>query len=230
MRGVPTGTQKSTATLTRGFRSTRVSLLEKIERQNKKVRTRYAFAIGLFIFSVAALAITGVGGVVQEASARENTLGGYLTNLLGNDRNQSNTRNNNQNSETQQQVAPTQTTPTAPVESVVTSEPVTANPVVPPAVSSSAFAPAQAAQSIPDTASEIAATTSAQAAVASQPVTYTSQQISANTRDQLLIAAAIALISGAIILIISNFGMGSAALAKAKSIRIRIPVREAATN
>jgi hypothetical protein len=191
--------------------------LERQERENKKAHRRYILGIGIFAFAMTGLIGGSVGGLAQEASARENRIGTTLTELL------SGRQQTNRPTEQTQQQAPVTTITQPPVTEQAPIETAT-QPTV-PVVSQETVQ-----QEAPiDTASQIALTTSAQARVVGEPVTYTSQQISTNTRDQLLLAATIGIVAGIVLLLLSLTTSGGEALAKAKSMRVRIPVREAAT-
>lgn len=236
MRTVPMKARTSNSSWRQFHHGGLAPSLLRLERENKRGNRRYIFSIALFAFAMTGLVVGSVGGFVQEASAQE-ARRGYLSEwLFGNNRAETNT-NRETNQQRNQREEETITTP-APVTQPAQTTPVTPAPtqaqapVTTPATTT--FAPVTTPQTstpVPaDTAPEIAATTSAQAAVASQPVTYTSQQISGDTRDQLLTSAAIAAASGGLILIMSSFGTGGAFLAKANPMRIRIPVKEVVGN
>jgi hypothetical protein len=211
--------------------------LVKRERENRRANLRFGVSIFLFAFALTGLVAGGIGGFVNEASAQQADRNTYWREwLFGNNRENDNrqsnqNRNQEQNREQTKETAPAETTPTQPATPVETTPTPSTPTVTTPATA--AFAPVvpQIAESpvevIPNTAPEIAATTSAQAAVESKPVTYTSQQISIDTRNQLFTAATVAIASGIIIYILSLFGTSGAALTNANPARIRIPVREA---
>lgn len=202
----------------------------------KKSDRRYLLGIGIFAFAFTGIVGLSFGGFSTEVSARENTfsLRTTLQDLLngGGQRNTQQPRQPQQNEQTRQQVQPQapvtpQVTETvAPVQGPVTTQqqPQQTTQIVQPVQQS---APVEVTPV--DTAPQIALTTSAQAQVASQPVTYTSKQISTDTRDQLLIAATIGLVAGILLLLLSITIPKSATLARAKAVRIKIPVREAST-
>lgn len=180
----------------------------------------------MFAFALTGMIGISAGEFTQNASAQENTysLRTTLQDLLG----------SNRQRPVQQREQPQQETPATPV---VTQE-VTPAPTPTPAVIQQPQNSNQVAQQIQaapientpaDTAPQIELTTSAQAKVAGQPVTYVSRQISSETRDQLLLAATIGIVVGILLLLLSLALPKSEVVQARKSMRIKIPVREAAT-
>lgn len=180
----------------------------------------------MFAFALTGMIGISAGEFTQTASAQENTFSirTTLQDLLG---------TNRQRPVQQQREQPQQETPATPV---VTQE-VTPAPTPTPAVTQQPQNSNQVAQQVQapiettpaDTAPQIELTTSAQAKIAGQPVTYVSRQISSETRDQLLLAATIGIVVGILLLLLSLALPKSEVVQARKSMRIKIPVREAVT-
>lgn len=180
----------------------------------------------MFAFALTGMIGISAGEFTQNASAQENTysLRTTLQDLLG----------SNRQRPVQQREQPQQETPAAPVVTQQETPSSTPTPQVAQQTQDQTQV-AQLVQAAPigsspaDTAPQIELTTSAQAKVAGKPVTYVSQQISSETRDQLLIAATIGIVMGILLLLLSLTLPKSETMQARKSIRIKIPVREAAT-
>jgi len=208
--------------------------------QSKKVeRKRYAVSIVTALFIVGALITGSIGSLLQVAEAKPN-YGAYFNNLRNrnaqeNESSRTTTQSTNTSRTTNTTPAtpapantttPAQQTPSqnpAPQQTPATRQPAVVQPV--------AAAPKQRAVTV-DTAPQVAALTAAQAqdsAASAKTVTYTSNKISNETRDRILIMAAVAGITATLLYIMSLIGTGASASRRQQvPVRYIVPIKEGA--
>jgi cytoskeletal protein RodZ len=217
--------------------------------QNKKAeRKRYAVSIVTALFIVGALITGSVGSLLQVAEAKPN-YGAYFNNLRNRNAQENDaSRTTNQSTNTSRT---TNTTPAKPAPANTTTParqaPVqTPAPQQTPAPSASqtpatrqpaavqpvTAKPAQPAAPVVDTAPQVATLTAAQAqdsAASAKTVTYTSNKISNETRDRILIMAAVAGITATLLYIMSLIGTGASASRRQQvPVRYIVPIKEGA--
>ncbi|MBC7459282.1 hypothetical protein H7200_01040 [Candidatus Saccharibacteria bacterium] len=194
---IPIRANSSTSSLSRDVRGNSLKRAHRLNRQ------RYIFSMTTAIFVTGTLVMGGVGSIATTASAHE--------------------KNSNYAPSApvtvvetapkvepavvppvvqpvQPPAAPT-VAPVAPVTPAPASTPPAQRSVVQPAVVQPVVTPAPV-----DTAPEIVTMTAAQAANDSQPVTYTNERMSFVTRDRLIILAAVAATTGALLYTMSLIG------------------------
>jgi len=223
-------------------------------KNTKSDQKRFILSIVTVGLLVSTLVVGSVGGVMQSASAKENTWYGQGSqNNDNNSRNGQTYSNANRNDTQPTNTAggsttsrPTTQTPvtTTPTNTVTPAAPAPATPAVtqpaptpaPVATPARTATPQIAAQpsvvetSAPvDTAPAIANMAEAQATTSSESVTYTSERMSDATRNRLMILAGVAAVTGGLLYTMSFIGATSASQKRGIPIRYIVPVREAAS-
>ena len=216
--------------------------------QSKKVeRKRYAVSIVTALFIVGALITGSIGSLLQVAEAKPN-YGAYFNNLRNrNAQENESSRTTTQSTNTSRTTNTTPATPapantTTPAQQTPSQNPAPQQTPAPSAsqtpatrqpavVQPVAAAPKQRAVTV-DTAPQVAALTAAQAqdsAASAKTVTYTSNKISNETRDRILIMAAVAGITATLLYIMSLIGTGASASRRQQvPVRYIVPIKEGA--
>lgn len=192
---------------------------------------KYIISVLLFIVMISALVVSAVGGITETAFARERNDRNWRENNGGyTQRNQ----NRNDTSRTQApvtaappeqptaaQTAPSATQTTTPLPTPASQRSTVATPVV----------ASPAPEPVVNTAPSIATMASAQATgMESTPVTYTSNRISEETRNQLMIVSATAVVTSLVMYGLTLIGGGMRAAATAAPVRYKIPIKEVISN
>lgn len=201
-------------------------------------KARFVVSMMLFGIVMSALVVGTTGSLMQLTSARDYRRDGYNSRQGRSDeRTQSGSTQTRQTTPTNTNTSGTSSTQrTTPRQTPVEKQP--AAPVVqtpPPAtpqITPSSTVIRETPMPAPvDTAPASEQMTIAQAEeVTTQPVVYTSQKISNEVRDRLIILAAVASFTGALLYTMSYFATASSAPRRSIPVRYVAPVREAVTS
>ena len=252
---IPIRATNSNSSLTRdmgGYSSVRHSSTN-VWKNTKSDQKRFVLSIVTVGLLVSTLAVGSIGGVMQSASARENTWYGQGSqNNSRNNNNYSNTNRNDTHSNNPNTSGPTTgrpstqtpvtTTPPTTTPTKVAPPAATPQPAATPVAAPTAAAPTQvvtpqvvsqpAIAETPapvDTAPAIANMATAQTHTSSEAVTYTSERMSEETRNRLMILAGVAAVTGGLLYTMSFIGTAPATQKRGIPIRYIVPVREAAS-